>query len=57
MTILQQALDVVLNFQPLTQAQVATILSKTETVAAQGQYEEYKVTGHFDNNPNDPNLA
>ena len=55
--ILQQALDVALNFKPLTQTEVAGILSKTEVAAAQGQYEEYKVTGHFDNNPNDPHLG
>jgi predicted aldo/keto reductase-like oxidoreductase len=57
MRILQQALDVAKNFQPLTQAQVTSILTRTEIAAAEGQFEKYKTTGQFDNNPRDPNLA
>jgi aryl-alcohol dehydrogenase-like predicted oxidoreductase len=55
--ILQQALGVVKNFQPLTPAQVASILDRTEIAAAEGKFEQYKTTGHFDNSPKDPNLA
>jgi predicted aldo/keto reductase-like oxidoreductase len=54
---LQQALGVARNFQPLTAAQVNAILAKTEVAAAQGQYEQYKVSSHFDNDPADPNLG
>jgi predicted aldo/keto reductase-like oxidoreductase len=57
MAILQQALGVVKNFRPLTHAQVAAILSKTEVAATQGQYELYKTTSRFDNSSSDPNLG
>jgi predicted aldo/keto reductase-like oxidoreductase len=57
MPILQQALGVAKNFQPLTQAQVASILTRTEVAAATGKFERYKMTGGFDNSPRDPNFA
>jgi len=57
MPILQQALGVAKNFQPLTQAQVASILTRTEVAAATGKFERYKMTGVFDNSPRDPNFA
>ncbi len=48
MQILQQGLDAARNFRPLTEAEVAAILVKTETAAADGQYEPYKTTDRFD---------
>ncbi len=42
MEILQQGLDAAKNFKPLTLDQVATLLSKTEAAAQNGQYEHYK---------------
>jgi predicted aldo/keto reductase-like oxidoreductase len=55
--VLQQALGVAGNFQPLEKAQLAAILAKTEIAAAHGQYEFYKTTSSFDNSPTDPNLG
>jgi hypothetical protein len=42
MEILNQALGVARNFQPLTQPEVAAILARTEAAAVEGQYEHYK---------------
>jgi predicted aldo/keto reductase-like oxidoreductase len=42
MDILNQALGVARNFQPLTQPEIAAILSRTEAAAANGEYEHYK---------------
>ena len=42
MEILNQALNVARNFTPLSQAEVSTLLSKTETAAQNGEFEHYK---------------
>jgi predicted aldo/keto reductase-like oxidoreductase len=42
MEILDQALTAARNFAPMTQAQVAEILSRTEAAAANGEFEHYK---------------
>jgi predicted aldo/keto reductase-like oxidoreductase len=42
MDILNQALGVARNFQPLAQAQIEAMLAKTETAAAKGEFEHYK---------------
>jgi hypothetical protein len=57
MRVLQQALGVATNFRPLTQAQIASLLTRTEVAAATGEFERYKTTNTFDNSPQDPNLA
>jgi predicted aldo/keto reductase-like oxidoreductase len=54
MKILQQGLDVARNFKPLTQEQVAAILTKTEVAAANGEYELYKTSTHFDTTTKNP---
>jgi predicted aldo/keto reductase-like oxidoreductase len=54
MEILQQAFSVARDFKPLTQDQVAAILAKTETAAANGQYELYKTSTHFDSTTHNP---
>ena len=48
MEILQQALDVVENFTPLTPAERASLLAKTADAARDGQSELYKSSQHFD---------
>jgi len=48
MAILQQALDVVENFQPLTAQERTTLLAKTANAAKNGESERYKVSQHFD---------
>jgi predicted aldo/keto reductase-like oxidoreductase len=46
--ILQQALDAVKSFQPLTEKQEAALLAKTAQAAARGEYERFKTTNGFD---------
>jgi len=46
--ILQQALDVVKNFKPLSQTEVAALLEKSVHAAQDGQFEGYKTTHNFD---------
>jgi predicted aldo/keto reductase-like oxidoreductase len=46
--ILMQALQAASRFQPMTQAQVATLLARTAQLARNGQYEPYKTSHHFD---------
>jgi aryl-alcohol dehydrogenase-like predicted oxidoreductase len=48
MQILKQALEAVKTFQPLTPEQVAELLKKTAEAAADGRYEQFKTTEHFD---------
>jgi len=51
---LQQALDVARNFKPLTTAESATLLGKTEQAAREGQFEGYKTTNIFDGTIHNP---
>jgi diketogulonate reductase-like aldo/keto reductase len=53
-SILQQALTAASTFRPLSQQQVASILEKTRVAAADGQYELYKTTTHFDGTAHRP---
>jgi predicted aldo/keto reductase-like oxidoreductase len=46
--ILQQAIDVVKNFKPLNQTEVAALLEKSAQAARDGQFEGYKTTHSFD---------
>ncbi len=48
MAILQQALDLGRNFQPLSEEERASLLSKTSETAKNGQYELYKTSHQFD---------
>jgi predicted aldo/keto reductase-like oxidoreductase len=48
MAILQQALDVVDSFEPLTAQERAELLAKTMKAAKNGESERYKVSKHFD---------
>jgi predicted aldo/keto reductase-like oxidoreductase len=49
-----QALDVARNFKPLTTAESASLLAKTEQAARQGQFEGYKTTNNFDGTVHNP---
>jgi len=51
---LQQALDVARNFKPLTTAESAALLAKTEQAAREGQFEGYKTTNNFDGTIHNP---
>lgn len=52
--ILDQALEAVRTFKPLTQAQVANITERTRVSAANGKYELYKTTTNFDGTQQHP---
>ena len=48
LAILQQALDAVHSFMPMTGEQRTALLSKTALAASHGQYEGYKTGTKFD---------
>jgi predicted aldo/keto reductase-like oxidoreductase len=54
MQILEQALEAVRTFKPMSQDQVQALLNKTRTAAAKGQYELFKTTNQFDSTAKNP---
>ncbi len=52
--ILDQAFAAVKSFQPMNEAQVAQLISKTQEVAMNGKYELFKTTSHFDTTARHP---
>jgi predicted aldo/keto reductase-like oxidoreductase len=54
MKVLDQALDAVHTFQPLTAAQREALLSKTRTAAARGEFEPFKTSSIFDSTATHP---
>ena len=54
MKVLNQALNTARNFRPLTQEQVAAIVTKTAEVAKAGQFELYKTSHTFDGTYQNP---
>ncbi len=50
----EQALEVARTFRPLSKDEVAAILAKTATAAANGQYEPFKTTNEFDGTAMNP---
>ena len=48
MTILDQALEAVRSFKPLTTSQITALLNRTAVAAADGRYEPFKTTEKFD---------
>jgi hypothetical protein len=52
--ILAQALNAARTFQPMDNAQVTALLSKTEAAAKQGSFELFKTTSHFDSTAKHP---
>jgi predicted aldo/keto reductase-like oxidoreductase len=45
---LEQALEAVRTFKPMSDSAVAVLLAKTASLAAKGQYERFKTTADFD---------
>ena len=54
MPVLDQALTAVKTFQPMTQQQVAALLDRTRDAAADGRFELFKTTAHFDGTAANP---
>jgi predicted aldo/keto reductase-like oxidoreductase len=54
MKVVQQAIDLGRNFQPLTESERAALLSKTAEVAKNGQFELYKTSTRFDGTTHNP---
>ena len=54
MKILEQAFRAVKDFQPLTHQQINALLAKTSEAAANGEYELFKTTSHFDSTAQNP---
>jgi aryl-alcohol dehydrogenase-like predicted oxidoreductase len=52
--LLDQAFAAVKSFQPMDEAAVATLISKTEEAAMHGKYELFKTTSHFDTTARHP---
>lgn len=53
---LEQTLEAVKTFKPLSQAQVSAIVSKTKTMAMTGKYELFKTTERFDGTARNPSV-
>lgn len=51
---LEQAFTAVKSFKPMDEANVAVLISKTESAAQQGQFELFKTTSHFDTTARHP---
>ncbi len=51
---LDQALEAVRTFKPLSEAQLAALLAKTAALAATGKYELFKTTAEFDGTAHHP---
>lgn len=54
MQVLDQALQAVRTFKPMSKEQVASLLSRTAAAAAHGEYELFKTTAHFDGTAKHP---
>jgi aryl-alcohol dehydrogenase-like predicted oxidoreductase len=54
MRILEQVLEAARNFRPLSKEEVAALLAKTAQAAANGDYELFKTSQHFDSTAHHP---
>ncbi len=54
--ILDQALEAVRTFRPLSSAEVASLLNRTKPVALEGRFELYKTTSQFDGTAHRPEM-
>ena len=54
MEYLEQTLDLVKNFKPLTQEQIAALAGKAKQAAMTGKFELFKTTPHFDSTAKNP---
>jgi len=54
MEYLEQSLEVVKNFKPLTPVQISALANKAKEAAMTGKYELFKTTAHFDSTAKNP---
>ena len=54
MPVLEQALTAARTFHPLQEQEISALLAKTARAAAQGRYELYKTSDHFDSTAQNP---
>jgi predicted aldo/keto reductase-like oxidoreductase len=54
MQVLEQALDAVLTFRPMSALEVRTLLEKTKAAAAHGEFELFKTSSLFDSTATNP---
>lgn len=54
MEILEQAFEAVRTFRPMTPAEVAALLERTEAAASKGEFEPFKTTSIFDGTASNP---
>lgn len=54
--VLDQAFEATRTFKPMSTAQVTALLERTRAAAADGQYELYKTTAHFDGTAHRPEM-
>jgi hypothetical protein len=52
--ILDQGIEAVKTFQPMSREQIAQLLAKTKDVAMAGKYELFKTSSHFDSTAKHP---
>ncbi len=52
--ILEQALTATRTFKPLSETQIASLLSRTQQAASEGKFEPFKTTNHFDGTAQNP---
>lgn len=54
MQVLDQAIEAARTFKPMTKEAIAALLSRTREAAANGQFERYKISQHFDGTARNP---
>jgi uncharacterized protein len=54
MPVMEQALTAVKTFRPMTQEQITALLDRTRDAAADGRFELFKTTAHFDGTAANP---
>ena len=52
--VLDQAFEAVKTFHPLDEQEIKTIIGKTRQLAAEGKYELFKTSSHFDTTARHP---
>jgi aryl-alcohol dehydrogenase-like predicted oxidoreductase len=52
--VLEQALEAVKTFKPMSEAEVKALLARTESAASEGKYELFKTSTHFDGTAANP---
>jgi hypothetical protein len=54
MELLDQAIEVIRDFQPMTQPEKTALLAKTKAAAEKGRFELFKTTANFDGTAHNP---